>query len=320
MLFLVVEDDAVTARIFVRTAGLLGHEAVVVPDPELAWERFLADDDIDVIVSRWLGQGEELCRRIRGAPGRYRPFFVLTAADERDLQRTAMQAGADDVLIKPLQVHDFELRLIRAERLVRLHRRLQTQADELRRLNSRFRHEGITDALTGIGNRKHFDEAMQTVHQRLVETGKGYSLGLIDCDHFKAYNDAHGHPAGDRLLQTVATVLRRGCRKGVDEVYRYGGEEFALVLQTAVADRAFAVLDRMRADLEGEAIAHPDHDEAVVTFSAGVVAVTDPAVVPETALESVDRALYAAKRGGRNRVERAALTSRRSRPSGDPSS
>ena len=112
------------------------------------------------------------------------------------------------------------------------------------------------DALTGIGNRRAFDEQLARELKRAEREGTTVALGMFDLDHFKAYNDAHGHPAGDRLLAAVAAVWA-GCLRATDSLARYGGEEFALVAPGCSAEEALALVDRLRARCPRRSRARP---------------------------------------------------------------
>jgi diguanylate cyclase (GGDEF)-like protein len=310
---LIVEDEPVSAMVALRAARSAGYETVHATSAHEAWELFRTRDDIDVVLSTWRPpgmSGAELCQRVRAHPGRYRPFLFLTASGDRDEQRAGMLAGADDYLVKPLRPHEFELRLIAITRLATLHRKLEAQASELRRLNARFLAEGMTDALTGIGNRKHFDSALADAHRRAVDLGLGYSLAMIDCDWFKPYNDLKGHVAGDRALQVLARALGGSCRDS-DQVYRYGGEEFAVLLHTDDARAANRAVERMRRAVERLGVPQPTSSphgptsspHGRLTISAGVTTVRGTTLLePTQVVEQADVALYDAKNGGRNEV------------------
>jgi diguanylate cyclase (GGDEF)-like protein len=146
------------------------------------------------------------------------------------------------------------------------------------------------DALTQIGNRRAFDEQLARELKRAEREGTTVALGMFDLDHFKAYNDAHGHPAGDRMLATVAAIWA-GCLRATDSVARYGGEEFALVAPGCTDEEALALVDRLRS-------AVPEDE----TCSAGV-AVWDGSETPAELLSRADAALYAAKVAGRDQTK-----------------
>lgn len=169
-------------------------------------------------------------------------------------------------------------------------------ADELALLST-------TDALTDVGNRRGFDAALARAWFEQGEIGGGVALLMVDVDHFKRFNDRFGHPRGDTCLRELAHAMR-GELRGNDYLARVGGEEFAVLLQAAGPGSARALAERLRARVEALAIAHDGLDgQAVVTVSVGVaVQVPGLEVAPSALVEAADRALYQAKRAGRNRV------------------
>jgi diguanylate cyclase (GGDEF)-like protein len=179
---------------------------------------------------------------------------------------------------------------------------------ELERSNHQLAALSSTDALTGLANRRRFDEVWAEEWQRAARNGLALALILIDVDHFKAYNDHHGHQAGDDCLRGVAAVLAREARRAGELVARYGGEEFVVVLPGIDAAEARDFAERLRAAVEAEAIPH-GHAPAgpYVTLSMGVAS-SQPRheADAEALLKDADVALYLAKRQGRNRVLAAA--------------
>lgn len=179
---------------------------------------------------------------------------------------------------------------------------------ELERSNRQLAALSSTDALTGLANRRRFDEAWAEEWQRAARQGASLALVLIDVDHFKAYNDHYGHQAGDECLRRVAAVLAGVARRAGELVARYGGEEFVVVLPGADATTAREFAERLRMAVEAEAMPHAHSPAApVVTISMGVAAgqprhETDA----EALLKEADVALYLAKRQGRNQVLLAA--------------
>jgi len=173
---------------------------------------------------------------------------------------------------------------------------------ELVRLNSALTAQARRDPLTGLGNRLRLEEDLMTYDARRVRYGHSYCVLLCDLDRFKALNDRQGHQAGDRVLREIADTLARESRAS-DAVYRYGGEEFLVLLAEQTLEGARIVCERMRTAVQGLALGHPDNDAGVVTISIGAAVCpqgdrTDPA----DAVWRADRALYAAKSQGRNRV------------------
>jgi diguanylate cyclase (GGDEF)-like protein len=184
-----------------------------------------------------------------------------------------------------------------------LHRRLAVQNEELEALNRMLFEQSRQDPLTSLGNRLRLREDLQVLQSRAERYGHSYAAVLCDVDFFKAYNDRYGHLAGDDVLWRVAATLSSGLRTG-DTAYRFGGEEFLLVLPEQDAEAAAAITERLRQAVEDLGIPHADGlPLGVVTVSAGV-AVSAEAGDGDGLLRAADRALYAAKETGRNRVSR----------------
>lgn len=179
---------------------------------------------------------------------------------------------------------------------------------ELERSNQQLAALSSTDALTGLANRRRFDEAWTEEWQRAARQGAALALVLIDVDHFKAYNDHYGHQAGDECLRRVAAVLAGEARRAGELVARYGGEEFVVVLPGADAGTARDFAERLRTAVEAEAMPHAHSPAApVVTISMGVAAGQPRHEADaEALLKEADVALYHAKRRGRNQVLLAA--------------
>lgn len=160
------------------------------------------------------------------------------------------------------------------------------------------------DALTGVANRRRFDQALAQESTRLAKAGMPLALLMIDVDHFKTYNDRYGHPAGDECLRKVARLLQRHARRPGDLVARYGGEEFAILLANTDRAGARVIAEEVRAGLQALALPHEDNPAGVVTVSVGLHAATadDAQLAAKTLVERADEALYAAKAAGRNKV------------------
>lgn len=183
--------------------------------------------------------------------------------------------------------------------------RSSREVSELQTHLERMRQETITDPLTGVGNRKCFDDSLRRLATRSLEEGTPLSLMLIDIDHFKAFNDTYGHALGDDVLRLVAGQIRRAVRDE-DVVARFGGEEFAVLLAGLTTPQAAAVAERIRTAIASRRLrAREDgRDLGRVTVSIGVGGYC-PGESLDAFFGRVDAALYAAKRGGRNRVVEA---------------
>lgn len=178
---------------------------------------------------------------------------------------------------------------------------------ERKALEEQLSREALTDALTGLANRRAFDETLQREWKRSVRDKTPLSLTLIDLDRFKSFNDDHGHPAGDACLKAVAGAVARAIHRPADQAARYGGEELAVILPGADAGGAAQVAEAIRASIEALAVLHPSSPSGLVTASLGVATAgpSNQHIIrsPEALLEMADAALYGAKASGRNRVE-----------------
>lgn len=168
----------------------------------------------------------------------------------------------------------------------------------------------LLDGLTGVANRRKFDEQLLRDWRQSQREQTSLSLILVDVDHFKRYNDHYGHQAGDAALQAVARVLTSTLRRPHDLLARYGGEEFVGVLPNTGLSEAVELAERMQAGVRALNLEHSGSPEAqVVTISLGVATVVARSdLAPQALVEAADQQLYAAKQAGRARVCAAALT------------
>lgn len=191
-----------------------------------------------------------------------------------------------------------------------LEQRVAERTAALKAANDKLSELSATDSLTGLANRRRFDEALETEWARAARAGRPLAVILADVDHFKAYNDRYGHQAGDECLRRVAAVLRAGARRPGDLAARYGGEEFCLILAETDTDAALQVAENLRQAVQNLAIPHEGSPHGLVTLSLGLAA-----MVPEAGralrdhLQAADRALYGAKEAGRNRTAASGLHS-----------
>ena len=184
--------------------------------------------------------------------------------------------------------------------------RLKKLNDEVNEANSLLKSLATTDPLTGLPNRRLFDQRLEAECERVARLGGSFGVVAIDVDHFKKYNDAFGHPAGDECLKLVAGAINASGR-AIDTPARLGGEEFAMLLPDVDVRGAAAAAERVRAAVERLKIEHPHNEGAFVTISVGVAwGSAAESRRPSEVMAAVDRALYEAKAGGRNRVATSA--------------
>ena len=298
----VVDDDPVVRLVLARAVASLGHAAVPAETAEMALQQ-IDRVPVDVVISDWLMpglNGLELCRLVRARDAvEYVYFMRVTAHDDREHAMAGIAAGVDDCLVKPVDLFDLRLRLMVADRVTDLHRRLAERQRGLERTNVEVAATARLDPLTGLGNRLKMNEDLEILRSRRDRYHQPFGVALFDLDHFKSLNDAAGHLAGDEALRRVASIVRRELREA-DMAYRYGGEELLVVLPTGVR-RVAAAAERIRKAVEDAAIAHPGRPGpgTVVTLSAGVAGAEGDV---DTFLLAADAALYRAKYEGRNRV------------------
>jgi diguanylate cyclase (GGDEF)-like protein len=252
--------------------------------------------------------GHEVARQIRAReqPEDWTPIIFLTALDGDEDVSKAVAAGGDDYLVKPVSPVVLEAKIRAQQRNAQGRRALLHRVCELDAMNQALRHLTWADELTGIPNRRYFDDVVVREWRRARRTAEPLALIIADIDHFKNFNDRYGHPAGDQYLRAVAHALRDQLRRPGDAVARYGGEEFVAVLAATDDEGACRVAERMReAVAAGGSLAAMSHAAASITISAGVASCVpgrDDGAGPEELVRRADVALYAAKRQGRNRV------------------
>ena len=224
------------------------------------------------------------------------PIVFLSSIDDEDLLAQGILAGGDDFICKPVS----EVVLLAK---VRAMLRIAARQREICDVHRQLKEIATLDSLTGIPNRRHFDDMLATEWKRCLRTDTPLSIVLGDVDYFKQFNDIYGHPAGDACLKAVASTLSESLFRVEDSVARYGGEEFVAILPGTDATGAFSVAERMRQSALELCIPHAKGIDGRISCSFGVAS-TRPSAnsAPQQLLRFADASLYAAKRAGRNRV------------------
>jgi two-component system cell cycle response regulator len=301
---LVVDDDAESREILQLAISDMGHDCVVAADGAEAWAAHQASP-ADVILSDWMMPemtGLELCRLVRAKGGEEYTYFVfMTALGNKANFLEGMRTGADDYLTKPADVDELEARLQSAHRVISLQRELARRNVALRREGDLASEAARLDPLTQVGNRLRLREDLEMLRSRAARYGHRYCAALCDVDEFKGYDDSYGHLAGDEVLRSVAATMHRALR-GSDMLYRYGGDEFLIILAEKTIGEGARAMERVRAAVEHAAIAYPRSKHGVVTISAGI-AELHAGLSHEEWIGRADAALYRAKARGRNCVE-----------------
>ncbi len=326
MSILVVDDSPVNRRVLEATLRVEGFgEIKGASSAEQAFAHLGLDDpqgqptDVEVVLMDVMMpglNGFEACRRIKATPHLSEiPIIIVTAMSETESIDAAFEAGASDYISRPISRVQLHARLrlalaVRREKEQRLAREhdLMEVTRQLEIANRRLTDLSRTDALTGVANRRQFDETLSIECKRCTRaTGRlggsaWLSVIMIDVDHFKFYNDLYGHPRGDMALQHVAAELKACLLRPTDLLARYGGEEFVAILPDTPADGAAQVAERLRKAVQELALEHERNSAAdVVTISLGCASSCSPD--PAEIMSAADGALYEAKRLGRNRVQ-----------------
>jgi diguanylate cyclase (GGDEF)-like protein len=309
---LVAEDDASAREILDQVMRRLGHSCRTAGDGKDAWAMHQASR-ADLILSDWKipgMDGLELCRRIRDseAPDWHTHFILMTGRNDRPCLVDGLNAGADEYVTKPIELAELEARLEAARRVVTMRRALQAANVALRRDSARDYKAARTDPLTAVSNRRRLKEDLEPLQGRASRYGHRYCAALCDIDMFKSYNDTFGHQAGDDALCRVAATIQDHLRSG-DTLYRYGGEEFLVLLPEQSLEHAVTGTNRVRQEVERLHIKRLlPAPGPFLTISAGVAELGGGSIGDW--LRRADDALYRAKALGRNRVEVATAVAR----------
>lgn len=287
---LIVDDETVNLRVLLAT--LPDYECLVAKDGEKALKLATSASPPDLILLDVImpdPDGYEVFRRLKDNPAtRHIPVIFITAKGNTHEESLGLEMGAVDYIAKP-----FSPVVVRAR--VGIHVKLKQQMDLLERLN-------VTDQLTGISNRRCFDEAFAYEWQAGCRSQLPLSIVLIDIDRFKFVNDLGGHLYGDECLQKIAQLLHRCVNRSQDLVARYGGEEFIALLPNTHMKDAQHIAEQMRLAVLDEAIDFPEEEGSVTVSSGLATCIPSTNLEPADLIELADRKLYEAKTQGRNRV------------------
>jgi diguanylate cyclase (GGDEF)-like protein len=299
MKILLVEDSA-TLRYAMRNYIIdAGHEPLMARSGEEALQ-LLENTPVDMIIMdvEMPGlNGFETTRLIREwLAGHWIPIIFVTGLNEDENYREGIEAGGDDYLIKPVS-----FMIIKAK--IRAMERIAEMRDQLNQLNAELEALSQLDSLTQIYNRRTFNEMAQQQWLQAKRHQQPISALMIDVDHFKLFNDHYGHPAGDACLKKVSQAIKSCLHRSADIFGRYGGEEFVVLLPETDAKGAMRVAQSISEALENLALRHdvsPTH-QFVTASIGGATCLRTTGHDLEELIKNADRALYKAKRAGRNR-------------------
>jgi two-component system, cell cycle response regulator len=298
---LIAEDDPVSRRLLEVTLHKWGYEVIACPDGTTAWQILQRPDTPSLAILDWMMPGMDglqVCREVRQqAAEPYIYVLLLTAKSQKTDIIAGLEAGADDYLTKPFDANELRMRLRAGRRI------LDLQA-ELILVREALREQATHDSLTRLWNRATIYEILQRELDHIRRTNMTLSLILVDIDYFKRINDTYGHLIGDAVLRETAHCMQAVLRP-YDNIGRYGGEEFLLVLPECDAAGAMTLAERLRTTIATKALTLAE-GMTPLTISLGV-ATSSMAQETEALISAADAALYRAKNNGRNRVELATV-------------
>jgi len=277
------------------------HRCTTEPDPTAALFH-AAEENYDVfIISLALSDFDalRLCSQLRSLERtRSIPILAISPLDDNTRLLRGLEIGVNDYLAPPVDKNEL---LARVRTQVRKRRYIEKLRDDVQK----SLELAITDALTGLHNRRYMERHIGGLVEQACSLGKPLAVLMLDVDHFKAINDTYGHAAGDEVLREFALRIRRSIR-GLDLACRYGGEEFLVVMPETDLSAAALAAERLRRRIASDPFPIQRGKQAMeVTISVGIAALAE-GEDPASVLKRADEALYRAKRDGRNRVVPAA--------------
>jgi len=288
---LIVDDDHAIRNSIQEFLTLLDFKAYTAENAEKALS-FLETCPVDVIITDIIMNGMDGLEMTKVIKENYDTDIIVITGYTGDYSyEEAINQGADDFIFKPVRFEELLLRLRRV-----LRERVLTQ--ERTQMVARLKELAITDNLTKLYNSRHFYHQLENEINRYNRYQRPLSLLLIDVDHFKEFNDAHGHLEGDKVLFQIAKLIT-SCLRTMDTAYRYGGEEFTVILPETTCDSAMAVSERINEVVKNDLFIGDDKKE--MSVSIGVTEYLPGELVTEF-VRRADKAMYMAKEGGRNRT------------------
>ena len=310
MKILIVEDSRSNLLVLTQYVERLGATAIPADCGEVAIEKFGRERPDIVLLDVILPDidGFIVAQRIRGMenPNDWTPIIFLSSLGKDEDIEKGISAGGDDYLHKPVSEVVLGAKIRAMQRIIQMRTSLVVLARKLDTANQELKRLSASDGLTGIANRRLFDETMSREWRRARRTSTGISLMMCDVDYFKRFNDTYGHQAGDDCLRQVASTIAKHMERSTDLAARYGGEEFAVIMPDSTIGGALFVAEKIRHGIHGLNIPHAGSPHGRVTLSIGIArSIPDEVDPPEDLINAADKALYQAKEDGRDLVCRA---------------
>ena len=283
---LLVDDDITILKLLENALTTEGYTVYICDDSASAFDLVAVTGPDVIILDIMMPEidGYELLERIKKRP-EYSDIHVifLSSVDSINDKIKGLRLGADDYITKPFIIDEVVVRI-----------------ETILRMSNKYRKKLFKDDLTGAYSRYYFNQRIAEEIERYKRNGTIFSIVFIDIDHYKVINDKYGHHVGDFVLKELTSCFIKNIRK-CDSFYRYGGEEFVILLPDTSELKSYTVVDRLRKELAQSPISVGGID-INITFSAGVAQVKDKDITVEQLISNADRAMYQAKKFGRNRV------------------
>ncbi len=294
---LIADDDSATRLLLQRWLQDWGYQTVVAADGNEAWTVLQQAQPPEILLVDWVMPGLDgiaLTRKLRSdAREYYHYILVITVRDKKADAVHALEAGADDLLVKPVDPPELKARLVVANRILQLQNRLIDSRDKVQ-------IQAMHDPLTGLWNRNAFFDFLRGALDRKHHENEEIGLLLLDIDYFKIVNDTHGHQAGDLVLEEIARRLKAATRSS-DFIGRFGGEEFCIALPGCGSKQLRKRAEDLRLAISDEPILIDECPIPVTVSIGGVIARGDFPTSSEL-IAAADTALYGAKNAGRNQT------------------
>lgn len=299
---LIVDDDRLSRQILCRSLLQERYQVIEASNGAECLSIYAEAQPHLVLLDAMMPEmnGFECCMRLRKLPDAANtPIIMVTGLEDKASVDWAFDAGATDYVTKPIH---WPILRRRVKNLLEKGYFYQ----ELEVANQRLQEHAITDSLTGLLNRRYFDECFNREWARSIRDHKKLSLILCDIDYFKLYNDTYGHQAGDVCLTQVAQTLKeKAAKRATDVVARYGGEEFVAILPSTGISGAHEVANQLKEGIKALQIPHAGAADSYgqITISQGIAStIADRNLLPADLINCADKALYYAKRNGRNAI------------------
>ena len=304
---LVVDDSKAIRKLVAEIVDALGHQVSYAENGVEALA-FVQSHDIDLIlmdVEMPGMNGFETTQKIRELKqDDWFPIVFITSKVDDESTTQGISAGADAYLTKPISPLRLQLQIIAMERIYATREKLKKAQQELLSVNKQLTKMAMFDELTGLANRRNFNETMAKEYRLANREKNPLSLILGDIDFFKSYNDNYGHQQGDKCLAIVAEAIRASLARPSDLACRYGGEEFVIILPNTGLQGATLIAEKIRqAVWDTEIQSCIDENPSRITLSLGLATYTGQYKSMEKITKAADEALYRAKEQGRNCVE-----------------